>query len=76
MDYRFVEWRGEIYIVLGIGYDTRIDPPDVFHAVPLENRSIISSLLHNPGIVKIPFTEAIEITDKNRIFAIWTLFGR
>lgn len=75
MDYRFVEWRGEIYIVLGIGYDTQIDPPDVFHCVPLESHSVIRSLLEFPGIVKIPFTEAIEITDKKRIYAIWVLFG-
>lgn len=76
MDYTFIEWRGEIYIVLGIGYDTRIDPPDVFFGVPLQDKSILRSLINNPGVVKIPISEAIEITDENRINAIWILFGR
>lgn len=75
MDFRFVEWRGELYIVLGIGYDSRIDPPDVFTAVPFDGRSLYRSILNMPGIVKIPFTEAVEITDEKRLRAIWILFG-
>lgn len=75
MDFRFVEWRGELYIVLGIGYDSRIDPPDVFTAVPFNGRSLYMSVLNAPGIVKIPFTEAVEITDEKRLRAIWILFG-
>lgn len=76
MEYRFIEWNGELYIVVGIGYDTRIDPPDVFHAVPIQNnQSLFKTVIEYPGLVKIPFSEAVEITDKKRIFAIWTLFG-
>lgn len=75
MDFRLVEWRGEIYIVSGIGYDTRIDPPDVFIGVPFDGSSIFKSVICAPGIVKIPFSEATEITDKKRIKAIWILFG-
>lgn len=75
MEFRFVEWRGELYIVLGIGYDSRIDPPDVFTAVPFDGRGLYQSVLDAPGIVKIPFTEAIEITDEKRLRAIWILFG-
>lgn len=75
MDFRFIEWRGELYIVLGIGYDSRIDPPDVFTAVPFDGRSLYQSVLNMPGIVKIPFTEAVEITDEKRLRAIWILFG-
>lgn len=75
MDFRFVEWRGELYIVLGIGYDSRIDPPDVFTAVPFDGHSLYRSVINMPGIVKIPFTEAIEITDEKRLRAIWILFG-
>lgn len=76
MDYRFVEWRGELYIVLGIGYDTRIDPPDIFTAVPFTGKdSFFKTVVEAPGLVKIPFSEAVEITDEKRIRAIWILFG-
>lgn len=76
MDFRFVEWRNELYIVLGIGYDTRIDPPDVFIAVPFTGEeSLFRSILNAPSTVKIPFTEAIEITEEKRLRAIWILFG-
>ena len=75
MEFRFVEWRGELYIVLGIGYDSRIDPPAVFTAVPFDGQSLYRSVLNMPGIVKLPFTEAVEITDEKRLRAIWILFG-
>ncbi len=76
MDYRFIEWRGELYIVLGIGYDTRIDPPDIFVAVPYNGKqSFFRTVFEAHGMVKIPFTEAIEITEEKRIRAILVLFG-
>lgn len=75
MDIRLVEWRGELYIISGIGYDTRIDPPDVFIGVPFDGTSLLRSMICAPGIVKIPFSEAIEITDEKKIRAIWILFG-
>lgn len=76
MDVRFVEWRGELYIVLGIGYDSRIDPPDVFVAVPFDGKQTpLRAVISAPGMVKIPFVEAIEITDEKRIQAILVLFG-
>lgn len=75
MELRFIEWRGEIYIVLGIGYDRSCDPPDVFHCVPLENRSIIRTVITAPALIKIPIAEAVEITEEKRLFAIWTLYG-
>lgn len=75
MEFRFIEWRNDIYIVLGIGYDSRQDPPDVFICVPLENQSIYRSVINPPGLVKIPIAEAMEITEEKRIRAIWALFG-
>lgn len=75
MEFRFIEWHGDIYIVLGIGYNQQIDPPDVFICVPLENQSIYRSVINPPGLIKIPFTEANEITEEKRIIAIWALFG-
>ena len=75
MDFRFVEWNGEIYIVLGIGYDRRQDPPDVFICVPLEKESIYKTAITAPGLIKIPIIQAVEITEKKRLLAIWALFG-
>jgi hypothetical protein len=75
MHFRFIEWNKDIYVVLGIGYDQRMDPPDVFICVPLENQSIYRTVLTHPGLIKIPIAEAIEITEEKRIRAIWTLYG-
>lgn len=74
MKFRVIEWQGELYIVVGLGYDEYSDPPDVFYAVPLEY-SLIRSLLVSSYTVIIPISEAIEITDQNRIKAIWILYG-
>jgi hypothetical protein len=74
MTYRLIEWHGEIYVVLGISYDTKYDPPDVFYAVPVQETLIRSIMLQT--IRTIPFSEATEITDEARIRAIWILYGR
>ena len=74
MKYRVVEWQAEIYIVLGIGTDSQFDPPDCYYAVPLKY-SIFRSIILNKDLVKIPFSEAIEITDENKIRAILILYG-
>ncbi len=76
MDLRFVEWRGEIFIVFGVGYDSTMEHPDIFTGVPLEKGSIFKTVITSPGIVKIPIAEAIEITDEKRIQTIWVLYGR
>ena len=75
MEFRFVEWYNDIYIVLGQGYDQRIDPPDIFICILLENQSIYRTIINPPGLIKIPISEAIEITEKKRLLAIWALFG-
>jgi hypothetical protein len=61
--------------VIGIGQDTKFDPPDVYYCILLEN-SLIADVLRAIDTVIIPFSEAIEITDKNRVKAINILFGR
>jgi hypothetical protein len=75
MVYRLIEWNGLLYIVVGIGFDHTQDPPDVFYAVPLED-TLFSSVLLNIDFIRIPFSEALEITDQNRIRAIWILYGK
>lgn len=74
MKFRFIEFEGDIYLVVGIGYDGTYDPPDIFYAVLLEH-SITRSLLFYRNSRKIPFSEATEIEDKNKIELIRVLFG-
>jgi len=74
MEFRFIEYKSKIYVVRGIGYDDRYDPPDVFYCAELEV-SVLRSLLSLTEVI-IPTSHAEEITDARRILAIWTLFGR
>lgn len=74
MKFRFIEYDTRIYLVRGIGYDTRFDPPEVFHCVEVTENAW-RSLLSLTEVI-IPVSRATEITNKNRILAIWTLFGR
>jgi hypothetical protein len=74
MKFRFIQYHDKLYLVRGIGFDTRFDPPEVFHCVELTHNAY-RSLLSLEEII-IPVSEAEEITDKNRMLAIWTLFGR
>jgi hypothetical protein len=75
MNIRFIEYDENIYIVLGIGYDDRYDPPDVFIAIPLKE-AVYRSLITETNEIIIPIVEAVEITDKNRVLALWVLFGK
>ena len=73
MNLRFIEWNNSIYIVIGIGYDSKCDPPDVYHAIPLTT-SIVKDVILNENLTIVPVSEAIEITDKNKINAIYILY--
>jgi hypothetical protein len=73
MKYRLLEHEGEIYLVVGFGYDLTYDPPEVFHCVKLKD-SLFKSLMV-PYEIVIPLSEAIEITDKKRMLAILALYG-
>ena len=75
MSIRFIEYYGDIYIVTGIGYDDRYDPPDIFKAIPLKE-AVFKSLIMELHEVIIPIAEATEIVDRKKIVAIWVLFGR
>lgn len=73
---RLIEYHQDLYIVLGIGYNAYYDPPDIFLCIPLAELSIIRSILTNKEYIQIPIAQAIEITDKKRIQAIWILYGQ
>ena len=75
MRYRFVEYKGDIYIGIGQGYDSNFDPPEILIGIPLEH-SVHRSLLMNLVETRIPLFQAIEITDKNRIKTLLVLYGR
>lgn len=75
MNYRIIKWNGAFYIVLGIGYNNRFDPPDVFYAVPI-TETLFISIITTLDVIEIPFYQAIEITDKSVIQAIWILYGK
>lgn len=75
MNFRLIEWHQSIYIVLGIGYNKRYDPPDVFYVTPLTN-TLVRSILLNLELIEVPFSEAEEITDLARIQTIWILYGK
>lgn len=73
MEYRLLEYEGEIYLVVGFGYDLKYDPPEVFHCVKLRD-SLFRSLMV-PYEIVIPLSEAVEITDEKRSLVILALYG-
>lgn len=76
MNLRFIEYRGDIYVVIGITYDCRYRNPECFTAVPIDNfnKSVFKAAL-SLYTLNIPFAEAIEITDKNRLLSLMVLYG-
>ena len=70
---RFIEYLGEIFIVLGITYDQTLEYPDVFIAVPLKYSFVKSTL--NINTVKIPLVLANEICDKSTLKTLMILYG-
>lgn len=75
MNFRLIQWYESIFIVIGIGHNSKFDPPDVFLCLPMHAPSLFESSLSIADCIEIPFSEAIEITDKKRIQAIWILYG-
>lgn len=73
MKLRFIEWRGAIYIVMGIGHNSEFDPPETYYTIPLST-PMIQKIITAENLVKIPMSEAIEITDKQRIKVLYILF--
>lgn len=74
MKYRIVEYLTDLYIVIGIGYNSKYDPPEVFYVVPLKN-TLFKSVVLNLDTIEIPLSEIKEITDKKKLKAIWVLYG-
>lgn len=74
MRYRFIEYEGNIYVVVGIGYGPDGIDPYYFMGSLLNRSGIISASLE-PHTIAIPFDEAIEITSKIRLLALRILYG-
>lgn len=74
MNLRFIEHYKEIYVVVGQGYERLLDPPDIFYCIKLEP-NIIRAIINNQNVIKIPISEAMEITDIGRIRTLWILYG-
>lgn len=74
MKIRLIKFRDVLYIVIGIGYESKFDPPETYYAVPLKE-SIYRDLILANIVEKIPVSQAIEITDKNKVKALLVLFG-
>lgn len=74
MKIRLIKFNDIIYVVVGIGYESKFDPPETYYAVPLQE-SLYRDLIMSHVAVKIPMSQAIEITDKNKIKALLVLFG-
>lgn len=73
MKLRFLEWQDAIYIRIGIGYDTRYSPPDVFYAIPLDF-PYTNYIITERDLTIIPMAEAIEIVDEIKLKVLSLLF--
>lgn len=76
MKLRFIEFAGDIYVVVGHTYNQHYDPPECYVAVHLSlcvNTSITRDLLINESVT-IPMAYAEEITDKQRILTLMLLY--
>lgn len=76
MKIRFIEYQNDIYVVIGITYDSKLTYPECFVAVPLtEARKSIYKCALSLHTLNIPFVEAEEVTDKNRLISLMVLYG-
>lgn len=76
MDLRFIEFMGDIYVVVGQTHERRYDPPEAFVAVPLSlcrNRTITRDLIEKDSVT-IPMAYAEEIADKQRVRTLMLLY--
>lgn len=76
MHLRFIDFSGDIYVVVGHTFEKRYDPPECFVAIPLslcKNKSITRDLIERDSVT-IPIAYAEEITDKNRLITLILLF--
>lgn len=76
MRFRFIEYQNDIYVVVGITYDSKYLDDICFVSVPLDrnNKSLIGSML-SLHTFNIPLAKAKEITDRNRLISLMVLYG-
>jgi hypothetical protein len=71
---RFIKFQDIYFVVVGIGYESKFNPPETYYAIPVRE-SLYRDLVLAHVVVKIPMSQAIEITDKNKVKALLVLFG-
>ncbi len=75
MKIRFIEYNGDMYVVVGFAYEVRFDPPECYVAVPLRD-TVMRSVLLGLDTITIPFCDAVEVSDINRVKALLVLYGK
>lgn len=73
MKFRFITYLNEIYLVVGIGFDDAHQCQEYFEVIPLQP-NLFKAVLYD-STLKIPFSQAIEITDKNTLLNLLVLYG-
>ena len=76
MKIRFLEYKKDLYISVGITYDSSLECPECFVAVRVDDiKPNIARSMLDAHTVKIPFSQATEITNKNKLLALMVLYG-
>jgi hypothetical protein len=75
MKLRFIEYKGDLYLSVGITYDNEAIQ-ECFIAIPIDSikPNLLRSVLEN-NTIKIPFSQAKEITNKSQLIALLVLYG-
>lgn len=76
MKFRFIEYQGDLYLVVGITYDNTKEYPDCFVITPIDKTTTKltrTALIGNT--LTIPIAYVKEITDKNKLLTLMVLYG-
>lgn len=72
--YRFVEYEDDIWLIVGIGYNSE-KRADVFEIVPLFQNNNINRASISVDSVQVEIDEVTEIEDKNTLESIFILYS-
>jgi hypothetical protein len=73
---RFIEYKGDLYVSLGITYNRSLETPECFVCAPINayNSTVYRSIL-DANTINIPIDEANEVTNKSQLIALMVLYG-
>ena len=72
--YRFVEYETDIWMIVGIGYDSQLEC-EVFEIVPLKRHLNIIRANISIYALRIPMGLVMEISDPTQIRTILSLYS-